>query len=220
MTLHHSIPILEVRSTPQGIVEGMASCFGGIDCYGDTVAPGAFADSLAAHTARGTVPAMLWSHATDRPVGRWEHLAEDSRGLFVRGRVNLRTAAGADAFEHLRAGDLNGLSIGYRVPRGGEEMRAGVRVLKAIDLHEISLVTLPADGAARVTAVKVAGERPATVREFEAALRGLGFSRREAGQIAAKGFSAIAERPGEPSSDELRAVKAALLSLATTFKKG
>ena len=162
---------------------------------------------------------MLWSHSTDRPVGRWQSLEEDARGLVVQGRLNLRTAAGAEAYEHLAGGDLSGLSIGFNIPAGGSLARNGVRLLTAIDLHEISLVTLPADDAARVTAVKAAIERPATVREFEGALRSLGFSRREAEQIAAKGFGHVNDEP-DPGLEELRAVKAALQTLSTSFTKG
>jgi uncharacterized protein len=206
MTLY-SLPILELRSAPQGVVEGFASVFGGIDSYGDSVLPGAFAASLTAHSAKNTSPAMLWSHQTDAPVGRWEQLAETSRGLHVQGRLNLKTQAGRDAFEHLRAGDITGLSIGYRVAPGGSERRGDVTALKALDLHEISLVTLPADGNARVTAVKSAAEKPATVRQFEESLRDLGFSRREAARIAVKGFGDF--QPEDDESEIIQAIKAA-----------
>lgn len=215
MTLHHSLPLLEVRSQAQGLIEGYASVFAGVDSYGDTIQPGAFARSITSHKAAGTAPVMLWAHRSESLIGRWVDLTEDRRGLKVTGQLNLNTAAGRDAFEHLRAGDVNGLSIGYTVMPGGSEFIGGVNVLKHVDLAEISVVALPADASARINVVKAAAEKPATIREFEKALQSLGYSRKEAAHIAAKGF-------GEPedlgtSYEELAAVKAALVSLNKSF---
>lgn len=72
-------------ATESGLVEGYASTFGGLDHGQDTVHPGAFADSLQAHHAAGTAPAMLWAHRHSEPVGRWDAMGEDARGLRVRG---------------------------------------------------------------------------------------------------------------------------------------
>jgi hypothetical protein len=208
MTQLHSLPVLELRSQAQGLVTGYASVFNGVDSYGDCILPGAFSATLAKHRAAGTSPAMLWAHQQSEPIGRWLALAEDSRGLRVEGQLNLKTSAGQDAFEHLRAGDVNGLSIGYRVPRNGSEQRDdGVTLLKALDLYEVSVVALPADGAARISAVKAQPVRPATIRELEEALGSLGFSRREARHIAAKGFSGLADANG--SEDVIQALRAA-----------
>lgn len=207
MTLNHSLPLLEIRSQAQGIVTGYASVFNGIDSYGDSIQKGAFRASLAQHKASGTAPVMLWAHQADSPVGRWTDMAEDARGLQVSGQINLKTAAGRDAFEHLRAGDISGLSIGYRVPKGGSEYREGVNVLKQIDLAEVSLVAVPADSAARISAVKSQAIKPATVRDFEEALTQLGYSRRESKAIAAKGFAGSAQ--DDCSNELIAALKAA-----------
>ncbi|MDM5176570.1 HK97 family phage prohead protease [Massilia sp. DJPM01] len=207
MSLSHSLPLLEVRSQAEGLVTGYASVFGGIDSYGDQVARGAFRDSLANHRAKGTAPVMLWSHKADTPIGRWIEMNEDARGLQVTGQINLKTTAGQQAFEHLRAGDVTGLSIGYRVTKGGSQMREGVNVLTAIDLAEISVVSVPADSAARISAVKTAGIKPATVRDLEEALAQIGFSRREAKAVASKGFAGFAEP--DDSIEIIAALKAA-----------
>jgi HK97 family phage prohead protease len=198
MTPYRSAPLLEVRADAQGVIAGYASTFNGIDSYGDTVAPGAFAASL----ARG-LPVMLWAHRRDAPVGRWTELVEDNRGLRVAGELNLRTTAGRDAFEALRAGDLNGLSIGFTVPPGGAEQRGDLRVLKSIDLAEISIVTIPADPGARVDSIKAAS-KPATAQELQRALQDLGYSRRQAAAIVQKGFPALAEADAA-EADEHRA---------------
>lgn len=197
----------------------MASAFGRIDTHGDTVEPGAYAQTLLEHKAAGTMPSMLWAHAQSAPVGRWEQMAEDARGLRVAGRLNLKTSAGRDAFEHLSAGDLSGLSIGFSVPAGGAEYRGDVRVLRAVKLHEISLVTLAADSGARVTGVKSAWlARPETQREFQMALQSLGFSRREAARISEKGFGAFEPDLADIDQQGLAAIEAALRSLTNSLK--
>lgn len=203
MTLH-SLPLFELKSEPQGLVSGYASVFGGVDSYGDSIVPGAFKASLAHHRAAGTAPAMLWAHRQEQPIGRWSSLAEDSRGLHVEGQINLKTGAGRDAFEHLRAGDLNGLSIGYQVAPGGSERRNdGVNLLKAVNLYEVSTVAIPADSAARIVSVKSQRIKPATLRSLEQALEQIGLSRREARAVAAKGWSGLAASPDDDDSREL-----------------
>jgi hypothetical protein len=137
-------------------------------------------------------------------------LEEDTRGLRVEGLINLKTTAGRESFEHLRAGDLNGLSIGYQVPPGGSEYHDGVNLLKSVDLHEVSAVTIPADSSARITSVKTMVTKPATLRAFEQALEEIGLSRREARAVAAKGWSGLAAAPqGDESQELIAAITAA-----------
>lgn len=215
MTLH-SLPLFELKSEPQGLVTGYAAVFGGCDSYGDCVMPGAFSKSLSKHKAAGTTPVMLWSHRQDQPIGRWSTLQEDTRGLRVEGLINLKTTAGRESFEHLRAGDLNGLSIGYQVPPGGSEYRDGVNLLKSVDLHEVSAVTIPADSSARITSVKSMAIKPATLRAFEQALEEIGLSRREARSVAAKGWSGL---PVVPQADESQELIAAINAATQLFSE-
>ncbi len=195
-----------------GFLAGYASTFGGEpDSYGDLIAPGAFIKSLGDHGKRGTMPAMLWSHEASEPVGRWTQMSEDSRGLLATGKLNLKTTRGREAYEHLRAGDVTGLSIGFRVDRDGASYEGRTRVLKSVALHEVSLVALPANQNARVVSVKSLGGKPTTLRELETALRELGFTKSEAKAIAAHGFQT------DIPDDELLAVQGALKSLASSL---
>jgi HK97 family phage major capsid protein len=66
--------------------------FGEVDGMGDTVAPGAFKRSLAAHARKGRAPLMLWSHQLDQPIGRWTHIRKTDQGLAVRGKLLLDVA--------------------------------------------------------------------------------------------------------------------------------
>jgi len=182
-----------------GVIEGYASVFGNADSGGDSVAPGAFKNSLAARPAAQV--RMLWQHDPNEPIGVWEHIAEDARGLLVRGRILGDLARGREALSLLRAGAIDGLSIGFRTVRARMDERTGIRMLLEIDLWEISIVTFPMNEAARVADVK----QPVTLCDFETFLRDAGgFSRNEARRIAAHGFlSTDAQRDADQDLREL-----------------
>ncbi|MER2520229.1 MAG: phage major capsid protein [Bdellovibrionales bacterium] len=146
----------QLSAHESGVFAGYASVFDGEpDSYGDVIAPGAFAKSLASHRCKGTLPVLLWQHDPGEPIGVWLDLREDVTGLSVTGRLVLETQRGREAYALLKAGALNGLSIGYRT-RASERRAGGARVLQELELIEISLVTLPAASKARVTSIKAA----------------------------------------------------------------
>jgi len=139
-----------------GLLTGYASVFDGEpDSYGDVIQKGAFKKSLAEHKAAGTTPLMLWQHDPSEPIGVWLELREDATGLAVSGRLILETRRGQEAYALLKAGALNGLSIGFRT-RASERRAGGGRTLQDLELIEISLVSIPAASRARVTSVKTA----------------------------------------------------------------
>jgi HK97 family phage prohead protease len=136
----------------EGVFEGYASLFGVADLGKDVVTAGAFADSLA---QRGTAGIrLLWQHDPAQPMGRWLALAEDRRGLKVRGKLNLAVERAREIHALMRDGAVDGLSIGFRVERARAERPTGLRRLEKLDLWEISLVTFPMLPGARVSAVK------------------------------------------------------------------
>jgi len=152
---------------------GYGAYFGNIDSYGDIIAPGAFAKSLANHEAAGTMPLMLLNHdAWSVPIGLWKSMSEDDKGLAVNGEL-IDTTAGRDAYVALKAGAITGLSIGFRI--SGYEIDGKTRTITEAELLEVSVVTFPANDLARVNAVKSVG---ATMNdeELEDALKGAGFS--------------------------------------------
>ncbi|HUY68250.1 MAG TPA: HK97 family phage prohead protease [Alphaproteobacteria bacterium] len=143
---------------PRGVFSGYASVFGALDQQNEIVAPGAFTRSLGQWRKQGRLPAMLWMHDPTQPVGLWLSVKEDSNGLAVDGRLALRTQKGGEAYELLKMGALTGLSIGYRVIASRIDAARKARVLTDVDLFEISLVTFPANEAARVDDVKRTGD--------------------------------------------------------------
>ena len=135
-----------------GVFEGYASLFGLPDLGKDMVVPGAFAASLARRGARGV--RMLWQHDPGEPIGRWLSIAEDARGLRVRGKLNLAVARAREIHSLMKEGAVDGLSIGFRVERARHDRATGLRRLERVDLWEISVVTFPMLPGARVSGVK------------------------------------------------------------------
>lgn len=138
-----------------GRFEGYASVFEMTDSASDRVLPGAFAKSLASWKAQGRQPPLLWQHDQSQPIGAWRELREDKRGLYAQGELFVNDIARAkEAYCLLRKKVVNGLSIGYRVKQSARDQKTGVRLLGEVELLEISMVTFPANDAARVLRVK------------------------------------------------------------------
>jgi HK97 family phage prohead protease len=131
-------------------IAGYASLFGAADQGGDVVVAGAYGASLARLASAGRGVKMLWQHDPARPIGVWDEVREDGRGLHVRGRLLLEVQAAREAHVLLQAGAIDGLSIGYRTLRA--EKSGGQRLLHEIELWEVSLVTFPMLPQARVQA--------------------------------------------------------------------
>ena len=95
-------------------IEGYASLFGAGDQGGDVVVPGAYGKSLAALKASRRQVKMLWHHDPAQPIGVWDEVREDARGLHVKGRILTDVEKGREAAALIAAGAIDGLSIGYR----------------------------------------------------------------------------------------------------------
>jgi HK97 family phage prohead protease len=132
-------------------IAGYASLFGASDQGGDVVQSGAYGASLARLAKAGHGVKMLWQHDPTRPIGVWDEVREDARGLFVKGRLLLDVQAAREAHVLLQAGAIDGLSIGYRTLRA-EKATGGRRLLHEIELWEVSMVTFPMLPEARVQA--------------------------------------------------------------------
>lgn len=189
-----------------GTVEGYGSVFGVRDNYDDVIAKGAFIDSLKSHKAAGTMPAMLWQHDADKPIGVWTEMVEDEKGLRIKGQLAMETVKGKEAHALLKMGALNGLSIGFMSKEWSYDRETEVRTLTAIDLWEVSLVTFPANENARVTNVKSADELQAP-KDAEKVLRDAGFSKSDA-----TAFVSRVMRMGEVRSDSANSTVAAMKS--------
>jgi len=196
---------MEIKSiSDEGYFSGYGSVFDVVDDWDDVIVRGAFAETLQKKT-----PVMLWQHDSAEPIGVYERIREDEIGLWLEGRLLLDIEKGREAHILLKNRAIRGLSIGF-LPLAWEwETRDNtrVRVLKDIDLWEVSLVTFPANPKAVVDEVK-------TVRGLENFLRDVGFSRAEA-KVALAAIRADSQRDAEAEE-----AKKAALALLESMRAG
>ena len=187
-----------------GEFEGYGSIFGNVDLGNDVIMKGAFKRSLRRRGPKKVK--LLYQHKTDMRIGVFDQIREDEKGLFVKGRLALQTQAGREAYELMKMGALDGLSIGFKVdPKGySYEPRSKRRVIDEVDLMEVSLVTFPMNPQAMVRSVK---GQDISIREWEAGLRdAFSISRSEAKAAARAIVETLTVRDARDWSDELSAI--------------
>ncbi|MCB1547699.1 MAG: HK97 family phage prohead protease [Hyphomicrobiaceae bacterium] len=180
------------RVSLDGDFEGYACLFHKEDLGRDIVLPGAFRDSLAERGPDGIK--MLYQHDPGQPIGVWQRLHEDARGLFVRGRLMTELARAREVLSLMRAGAVDGLSIGFRAVRSQRDPRSRLRRLIKVDLWEISIVTFPMQPEARIARLKSApfAHAAPTERELERWLtQDAGFTRSEARALMRDGLKGL-----------------------------
>lgn len=171
---------------------GYASMFGGIDAYGDTIQSGAYKNTL---VDRERPIRMRWNHY-GQVIGKWTKIEEDEKGLYVEGELTPGHSKAADVYASLKHGAIDGMSIGYRV-KASEELPGQRRLLKEIELVEISVVEEPADLNATVSQVKSALDSAHSLKEIESLLRDVGgFSRVDAKHLVSK-INSLYQREAE-----------------------
>ena len=195
-----------------GEFEGYGSVFGNKDLGNDVIEKGAFSKSLRQRKAKGVK--LLYQHKSDMPIGVFDEIKEDDHGLVVKGRLALKTQAGAEAYELLKMGALDGLSIGFRVNPSevSYDKRNNKRIIKEVDLMEVSLVTFPMNPQATVMSVK--GEQY-SIREWEKGLRDAFNLSRSESKVAAK---AVTDCFGQREVDSSQELVDAIKNLTLTLK--
>lgn len=200
----------EFKAAKDGTVEGYGSIFGNVDNGFDIVEAGAFAESLASDKK----VKMLWQHDPYSPIGVWDEVREDEKGLWVKGRILGDVEQGREATALVKAGAIDGLSIGYRTLefREAKVDDRWVRVIEKAELWEVSLVTFPMNPEATIDAVKAA---MMSQREFERQLlRDSKMSRKVVQALMSDGFKgvqALSESGDEDYSELLEALEASSL---------
>jgi uncharacterized protein len=161
--------------TETGEFEGYASTWGNVDLGGDIMRAGAFDESL--RTRPTDKVKMLWQHDTRQPIGKWLQLSSDNKGLYARGQLLLDTNGGKETYAFMKAGAIDGLSVGYRTIESEYDSENDIRTITKANLMEVSVVTFPMNEMATVSSVKQYEFNP---RMAEKALRDAGFSSSDA----------------------------------------
>lgn len=124
------------------------------DAYGDVIAKGAFADTLKAWADSGRPVPVLYGHNMEDPdynIGTAE-LVEDERGLKTTATFDGSPKA-QRVRELLAEGRLSKMSFAYDVlDEAPVELEDGTKAneLRALDLFEVSVVLVPANGHAEI----------------------------------------------------------------------
>ncbi|PYD92645.1 HK97 family phage prohead protease [Pseudomonas syringae pv. pisi] len=200
------VPFEVKASDESGNFEGYAAVFNNVDLGDDVILPGAFTK---VKTTRGGRLKLALFHDLTRLVGSAD-FTQDSHGLYIKGKVNLAVSYARDAYELMKEGTLDSMSIGFNTILAAYEEREGrsIRIIKQAELWEASLVPFGMNPEAQVTDVK------SDIRIFEKALRDrMGLSQKEAAAVASLGYSAVHRDGGT----EATAIVEGLKSLSTTF---
>ena len=212
--------------------EGYLAYFDNVDSYGDIIVKGAFANSLAQTKQDGKFSPILEQHGgwgissqDYTPLGYYESLVEDSKGLYAKG-ILYDTTRGSDIYTLLKQSPQGfmGQSIGFNIigekkPTEEEYRSMGVRrYLTEIKLVEGSIVTFPANEKARVEDVKMAEAKKR--RDLETHLKDNGFSSSEAKKVVAvlSKYEGKAEMEDEPENNIEEKSTEGLTSLRGVFK--
>lgn len=199
----------EVKAVQEdGVFEGFGSVFGNVDSYKEVVAPGAFAESLAAWKSAGRLPPVLWQHRSGEPIGPYLEMEERPVGLWVKGKLLIDDVQRAkEARALMQAKAVNGLSIGFVTREDSYDRVTGIRTLKKVDLWEVSVVTFPANPAAQISSVKSAIDAIENLSDAEAFLRDVGrLSKSQATAFIGR-FKSLS---GRSDSDEVGELVASL----------
>ena len=202
------VPFEVKASDDQGNFEGYAAVFNNVDLGDDVILPGAF--TKVKTTRAGRLKLALF-HDLTRLVGS-AVFTQDSHGLYIKGKVNLAVSYARDAYELMKEGTLDSMSIGFNTILAAYEEREGrsIRIIKQAELWEASLVPFGMNPEAQVTDVK------SDIRIFEKALRDrMGLSQKEAAAVASLGYSAVHRDGGT----EATAIVDELKSISTLFNK-
>lgn len=211
---------LDFKAAAEGVFTGYGSTFGNIDDGNDIMMPGAFAASLKKRGPNGVK--MLWMHDSSQPIGVWEAIEEDQKGLKLSGKLLLSVQKAREVYDMMKAGIIDSLSVGYRTLKSNFDTVTSVRKLQEVDLWEVSAVTFAMNEKATIEMVKGGFEIP-TRKQIETVLRNEGgFSNADARKAAALVKRILRNGEDEPATmlrnEDVHALKGAFDNLLSAIR--
>lgn len=166
---------------------GYAAVFNNADERGDILYQGAFLDSL-----KERKPVLCYQHIIQMPIGVLDTVQEDSKGLFVTGRLPKGNSDSKNAGELLKCGAINSMSIGFIKDPLKTSYDNNYRHLRGVKLYEVSFVTIPMNNKAKVLSIK--GSDLNTITDVNRFLKTKGLSNSESNIIISKIKALVADR--------------------------
>lgn len=141
--------------------EGLASTWD-LDLGNDVIKRGAFRETIKEWKESGRVLPLLDSHnwfSVRDAVGKLLEAKETEDGLWTRWKI-VPGQDGDEILARLRPDEDSGpfvdsMSIGYVPVEWAMDEETGIRTLKKVDLHEVSLVLFPMNPEARIDSATV-----------------------------------------------------------------
>mgnify|MGYP007071612582 CR=1 FL=1 len=212
---HLNLPAEYKAAGDTGSFSGYASMFGNVDLGGDVIERGAFKEIVS--NGEGKV-ATLWMHDMRQPIGV-STVRQDDKGLAFEGHLVLEDPTARKVLAHMKAGSVRGMSIGFDILEGGAKiMESGIRMLTALKLWEISVVTFGMNPLAQVLDAKGAISAITNIRECEDFLREVGFSATQAKRLASGGWKALSvgrEAPTQTADEDVKSIISFLEKVGT-----
>lgn len=139
-------------TSQEGEIEGYASTYGTVDYAQDVILAGAYDDVIASKE----LPVMLFNHESyNLPIGKWEYISSDAKGLYVKGKLNLELDSAKQIYSSIKFGSISGISVRLNVDYDDIEFKEDCRVISKVKrVPEISIVSFPCNTEARITSVK------------------------------------------------------------------
>lgn len=172
--------------------EGYAVTWANVNSHGERFEKGAFADLIAS----GKKVHMYYNHAymdwltgnSAKRIGKWVELVEDDTGLLVKGELTPNMSQSNDVAAMLAHGTVDGLSIAFYEPNPIDvyQDNTGARVIKRVDLYEISVVDEPSDQTARIAPTTEAIDAVRSADDANNLLVSMGLSKDDANLLLAR----------------------------------
>lgn len=149
-----------------------------LDLGNDIITPEALQKAIEARK-----PKFCYQHNIKQVLGVFTTLKKDTNGLYFEAKMPKSVSICNEVAEFIKIGALDSMSIGYWVI--DRDWKEGVRVIKELEIYEISVVTIPMNPNAVITGIKTL-EELSTIGEIEDFLKEKGLSGNERKTIISK----------------------------------
>lgn len=212
----HFTPLVETKlqNGEEGgyTFSGYGAVFGNEDSHGDIIVKGAFSDFIKrVEAGEEKYPMLMFGHKhRDLPIGKITSMKEDAYGLLITAELTKGLSVAEDVRAALVHGTIDGLSIGYYTITATNDFDKGIRYLEALDLLEISVVTVPSNDETRIdlASVKHDLDNAETLKEVEKLLKQKGFTNAESKSVISNVYRLKDKEQKEVQAAEIELLKA------------
>lgn len=226
--MEHLLKSFEIKAKEDnGVITGYFSTYDKIpDSCGDIVEPGAFTETIKAREESGHPFPLCWDHDLNMIIGKVDKIEDTDKGPLMTASF-FNTELAQEKRELVKSGVVYQFSFAYDIADWAapseEEKKSGItRVLKKLDLFEVSIVPIPANPRAEVTDIK-SGKRNSkkdadAIKEAIALLQGVLDDETEEADVSENAEEEPKNNAAAKDSEEINAKKERLLDKIKNMK--